>query len=131
LFGAGKLNRQPVNHSKTAGKAEPDWPPGQRSLFDFGVRRVAKKRGSREGHGRGQAQQPGRGAAAGRAAGCADAGGRGRGRGRAQPCAKGEVVVVDRHAGGRAAVWKTLETHGAPHEKTLKTRSLTSKEFGA
>ncbi len=24
--------------------AEPDWPPGQRSLFHFGVKRVAEKR---------------------------------------------------------------------------------------
>jgi hypothetical protein len=24
--------------------ADPDWPPGQRNLFDFGVRRVAEKR---------------------------------------------------------------------------------------
>jgi hypothetical protein len=67
--------------------AEPDRPPRQRSLFDFGVRRVAEKRPPPEVD---QAEVE---------RGPADAGGRrrgrGRGRGRAQPCAKGEVVVVD------------------------------------
>jgi hypothetical protein len=91
--------------------AEPDRPPGQRSLFDFGVRRVAEKRpppevdraeveNDLEAKRQARKQQDAGGRGRGRAGAWAGAGGRACGRGRAQqaaaqPCGKGERVVVD------------------------------------
>jgi hypothetical protein len=65
--------------------AEPDRPPGQRSLFHFSVKRVAEKRPPPEVdraevdvEAKRQARKQG-----------------GRKQAAAQPCGEGEVVVVD------------------------------------